>query len=40
VLIEHRRGLSVALYMPYRRKRFGHAFGDISARPAEFEGNA
>ena len=37
VLIEHQRGLCVALYMQYRRKLFGYAFGGISARPAETE---
>jgi hypothetical protein len=37
VSIEHRRGLSVALYMPYRRRLFRYAFGEITARPAEPE---
>lgn len=38
VLVEHRRGLCVALYMPYRRKLFGgYRFGSIFVRSADPE---
>jgi len=40
VLIEHRRGLCTALYLPFRRKMFGYSFGDVFAMPAEPEVNA
>lgn len=38
VLVEHRSGLTVALYLPWRRKLFGrHAFGEIMALSAQPE---
>jgi len=38
VLIEHRRGLTVALYLPWKRKMFGdHVFGEVTALPAKPE---
>jgi hypothetical protein len=38
VLVEHRRGLTVALYLPWRRKFFvGRAFGQVMATAAEPE---
>lgn len=38
VLVEHQRGLCVALYLPYRRKFLGgYALGEIFARPATQE---
>lgn len=38
VLFEHRRGLCVALYMPYRRKLFGgYRFDPILMKPADPE---
>jgi hypothetical protein len=41
VLVEHRRGLCVAMYLPYRRKLFGGCtFGDVFAKAAEPEVNA
>jgi hypothetical protein len=41
VLVEHRRGLTVALYLPWRRKLFGGcAFGGVVAMPAEAEVHA
>ena len=40
VLIEHRRGFCVALYLPFRRKLFGYSFGDIFVIPANPEVNA
>jgi hypothetical protein len=40
VLIEHRRGLCVALYMPFRRGLCGYSFGEIFAAPANAEVNA
>jgi hypothetical protein len=33
VLIEHCRGLCVALYMPYRRRLFGYAFAGLAPGP-------
>ena len=40
ILIEHRRGLCVALYMPFRRKLFGYSFDDMFAVHANPEVNA
>lgn len=37
VPIEHRRGLCVALYMPFRRRLLGYAFSDVIAAPANPE---
>src|SRR5690606_28694131 len=38
VLVEHRRGLTVALYLPWKRKLLGGlAFGEIMAAPAKPE---
>ncbi len=38
VLVEHRRGLTVALYLPWKRKLLGgHGFGRMMALPAEAE---
>jgi len=38
VLIEHRRGLTVALYLPWKRRLFGgHVFGQVMAQAAESE---
>ncbi len=39
VLIEHRRGLTVALYLPWQRKRFGGGctFGEVMAVAADPE---
>ena len=38
VLIEHRRGLTVALYLPWQRKMWGgHIFGEVMAMPAKPE---
>ena len=38
VLVEHRRGLTVALYLPWKRKMFGgHVFGQMMALAAEPE---
>jgi hypothetical protein len=37
VLIEHQRGLCVALYMPFRRSVLGYSFGDIFATAAKPE---
>jgi len=38
VLIEHRRGLTVTLYLPWRRRLLrGYIFGEMIARPAEPE---
>ena len=40
VLVEHRRGLCVSLYMPFRRKLLGYSFGDMFATSADPEVNA
>ena len=41
VLIEHRRGLTVALYLPWQRKMWGeHIFGEVMAVPAKPEVHA
>ena len=38
VLVEHRRGLCVALYLPYRRKLLrGYDFGSVFVKPADPE---
>jgi hypothetical protein len=38
VLVEHRRGLTVALYLPWRRKLLGgHVFGQVTTLPAQPE---
>ena len=38
VLIEHRRGLTVALYLPWQKKIFGGpTFGEVVALPAQAE---
>ena len=38
VLIEHRRGLTVALYLPWKRKLLaGHVFGEVIAQAADPE---
>jgi hypothetical protein len=38
VLVEHRRGLTVALYLPWKRKLFGgHVFGQVMALEAKPE---
>lgn len=38
VLVEHQRGLCVALYLPYKRKLLGgHNFGNIFVKPASPE---
>ena len=38
VLVEHRRGLTVALYLPWRRKLFGgYIFGQVIALSAQPE---
>jgi hypothetical protein len=38
VLVEHRRGLSVVLYLPYSRKLLGgYKFGSVFAKPASPE---
>jgi hypothetical protein len=40
VLIEHRRGLTVALYLPFRKHFFrGYIFGDIISMEAQSEVN-
>jgi hypothetical protein len=40
VLVEHKRGLSVALYMPFRRGWLGYSYGDVFVIPAAPEVNA
>jgi len=41
VLFEHRRGLTIALYMPYEKKFLrGHLFGSMFSTPANPEVNA
>ena len=37
VLVEHRRGLSDALYLPFHRKLLGYSFGEVFAVPASPE---
>lgn len=38
VLVEHRRGLTVAMYLPWKRKRLGgHVFGEVTAMAARPE---
>jgi hypothetical protein len=37
VLIEHQRGLCIALYMPFRRRVFGYSFGEVFATSAKPE---
>ena len=37
VLVEHRRGLVIALYIPCKRRLLGWRFGDMLAIPAEAE---
>jgi len=38
VLVEHRRGLTVALYLPWRRKLLGgYVFGEVMAVSAQSE---
>jgi len=41
VLFEHRRGLVVALYLPFKKKFLrGYSFGEVFSVPAEGEVNA
>ena len=37
VLVEHQRGLCVALYLPFRKRLFGYSFEEIFAIPANPE---
>ncbi len=38
VLVEHRRELVVAVYLPFRKRLlFGHSFGEVCLLPAEAE---
>jgi hypothetical protein len=40
VLVEHRRGLCVALHLPFRRRLFGFSFGEMFVKSASPEVNA
>jgi hypothetical protein len=40
VLVEHKRDLSVAPYMPFRRRWLGYSYGDVFVKPAAPEVNA